>query len=65
MLTNAPSVAPVPTASAPVPTDSAPVSQLAVADALMSLLRDTTTEPRPDIQLEALTLAVSADLPVL
>lgn len=67
MLTNAPSVAPasVSTDSAPVSTDSAPVSQLAVAEALMSLLRDTTTEPRPDIQLEALTLAVSADLPVL
>ncbi|MEI5034520.1 MoxR family ATPase [Streptomyces sp. S1A(2023)] len=31
----------------------------------MTLLRDTTTEPRPDTQLEALTLAVSADLPVL
>ncbi|OCC13554.1 MoxR family ATPase [Streptomyces sp. PTY087I2] len=56
MLTNTPSSAPA---------DSAPGSQLAVADALMSLLRDTTTEPRPDIQLEALTLAVSADLPVL
>lgn len=81
MLTNAPSVAPAPVStdsasvftdftsvsadSTPVSTDSAAVSQLAVADALMSLLRDTTTEPRPDIQLEALTLAVSADLPVL
>ncbi|WP_098022089.1 AAA family ATPase, partial [Streptomyces sp. wa1071] len=62
MLTNAPSAASAP---APVSTDSAPTSQLAVAEALMSLLRDTTTEPRPDIQLEALTLAVSADLPVL
>ncbi|MYR38369.1 AAA domain-containing protein [Streptomyces sp. SID4944] len=40
-------------------------SQLAVADALTALLRDTTTEPRPDIQLEALALAVAADLPVL
>lgn len=56
MLTNTPSSA---------LTDSTPGSQLAVADALMTLLRDTTTEPRPDIQLEALTLAVSADLPVL
>ncbi|MFD8025063.1 hypothetical protein ACFV6G_32190, partial [Streptomyces lavendulae] len=28
-------------------------------------LRETTTEPRPDIQWEALTLAVAADLPVL
>lgn len=40
-------------------------SQLDVADELLALLRDTTTEPRPDIQLEALTLAVAADLPVL
>ncbi|MFF7264523.1 AAA family ATPase [Streptomyces sp. NPDC008159] len=40
-------------------------SQLDVADALLTLLRDTTTEPRPDTQLEALTLAVAADLPVL
>ncbi|AWZ09434.1 AAA family ATPase [Streptomyces sp. ICC4] len=32
---------------------------------LLALLRDTTTEPRPDTQLEALTLAVAADLPVL
>ena len=40
-------------------------SQLDVADDLLTLLRDSTTEPRPDIQLEALTLAVAADLPVL
>ncbi|MBW5422313.1 AAA domain-containing protein [Streptomyces sp. BG9H] len=32
---------------------------------MLTLLRDTTTEPRPDTQLEALTLAVAADLPVL
>ncbi|MEU0882413.1 MoxR family ATPase [Lentzea sp. NPDC005914] len=32
---------------------------------LLALLHDTTTEPRADTQLEALTLAVSADLPVL
>jgi len=38
---------------------------LDVADALLTLLRDATTEPRPDTQLEALTLAVAADLPVL
>ncbi|WP_415943389.1 AAA family ATPase [Streptomyces sp. 067-1] len=46
---------------------SAPVmpSQLDVAAELLTLLRDTTTEPRPDTQLEALTLAVAADLPVL
>ncbi|MFG2871100.1 AAA family ATPase [Streptomyces sp. NPDC048338] len=39
--------------------------QLDVAGALLTLLRDTTTEERTDIQLEALTLAVAADLPVL
>ncbi|GAA1299362.1 ATPase AAA [Planotetraspora silvatica] len=32
---------------------------------MLTLLRDTTTEPRTDTQLEALTLAVAADLPVL
>ncbi|GAA2396782.1 MoxR family ATPase [Dactylosporangium salmoneum] len=32
---------------------------------LLDLLRDTATEPRADAQLEALTLAVAADLPVL
>ncbi|MFD3844379.1 AAA family ATPase [Streptomyces microflavus] len=47
------------------PPAAATTPQLAVADALMALLRDTTTEPRPDPQLEALTLAVAADLPVL
>ncbi|MER5911375.1 MoxR family ATPase [Streptomyces sp. NPDC001982] len=41
------------------------VSQLDVASELLTMLRDTTTEPRPDTQLEALTLAVAADLPVL
>lgn len=40
-------------------------SQLDIAGELTALLRDTTTEPRPDIQLEALALAVAADLPVL
>src|SRR5262245_30124094 len=43
----------------------APVAQPDVAGELLSLLRDSTTEPRPDTQLEALTLAVAADLPVL
>ncbi|AEV85927.1 ATPase AAA [Actinoplanes sp. SE50] len=38
---------------------------LDIAAELIGLLADTTTEPRPDIQLEALTLAVAADLPVL
>ncbi|MDF5753854.1 MoxR family ATPase [Spongiactinospora sp. TRM90649] len=40
-------------------------SRLEVAADLLALLRDTTTEPRADAQLEALTLAVAADLPVL
>ncbi|WP_230210135.1 AAA family ATPase [Streptomyces kaniharaensis] len=40
-------------------------SQLDVAADLLALLGDTATEPRPDTQLEALTLAVAADLPVL
>ncbi|MGW9069195.1 AAA family ATPase [Streptomyces yangpuensis] len=40
-------------------------SQLDVAGDLLALLGETTTEPRPDNQLEALTLAVAADLPVL
>ncbi|WP_435972515.1 AAA family ATPase [Streptomyces sp. Qhu_M48] len=40
-------------------------STLDVAGELLSMLRESTTEPRPDIQLEALTLAVAADLPVL
>ncbi|MEU0582428.1 MoxR family ATPase [Streptomyces sp. NPDC006132] len=44
---------------------STPLSRLDVAGDLLTLLRDTTTEPRPDTQLEALTLAVAADLPVL
>ncbi|MFI7174339.1 AAA family ATPase [Streptomyces spororaveus] len=51
------------------PADPFPVpgrpSRLDVAGQLLALLRDTTTEPRPDDQLEALTLAVAADLPVL
>ncbi|MEW1549562.1 AAA family ATPase [Streptomyces tsukubensis] len=38
---------------------------LAVAGELLALLRDSTTEPRKDDQLEALALAVAADLPVL
>ncbi|MEU9607439.1 MoxR family ATPase [Streptomyces sp. NPDC048057] len=40
-------------------------SPLDVAEELLTLLRTTTTEPRPDVQLEALALAVAADLPVL
>lgn len=48
-----------------LPSDPTGAPQLDVADALLTMLRRTTTEPRPDIQLEALTLAVAADLPVL
>jgi hypothetical protein len=40
-------------------------TQLDIAGDLLTLLRATTTEPRPDTQLEALTLTVAADLPVL
>ncbi|MCY0925258.1 MoxR family ATPase [Streptomyces sp. H27-H1] len=52
---------------APISTSSpeADTTQLDVAGHLLGLLRDTTTELRPDKQLEALTLAVAADLPVL
>ncbi|WP_328467138.1 AAA family ATPase [Streptomyces sp. NBC_00448] len=66
--------APAPAAGVPVstvPPSVAPAgasgtdAQLAVAEDLLTLLRTTRTEPRPDEQLEALTLAVAADLPVL
>ncbi|MDQ0933870.1 AAA family ATPase [Streptomyces turgidiscabies] len=60
--------APVPAVGAPTPTPaatSATATRLVVAEDLLALLRTTTTEPRPDEQLEALTLAVAADLPVL
>ncbi|MBF6214935.1 AAA family ATPase [Nocardia puris] len=40
-------------------------AQLDVAGELLGLLGAVSTEPRPDNQLEALTLAVAADLPVL
>ncbi|GHJ44080.1 ATPase AAA [Catellatospora sp. TT07R-123] len=40
-------------------------TRLDVAAELLALLNDTGTEPRADNQLEALTLAVAADLPVL
>ncbi|WP_027659474.1 AAA family ATPase [Salinispora fenicalii] len=45
--------------------DTAPAPQLDVAANLLALLSHTTTETRSDPQLEALTLAVAADLPVL
>ncbi|MEU3399959.1 AAA family ATPase [Streptomyces filamentosus] len=55
---------PTPPASPASP--AAPVSApLAVAADLLALLGDTRTEPRADDQLEALALAVAADLPVL
>jgi MoxR-like ATPase len=41
------------------------LTTLDVAADLLGLLADTTLEPRPNEQLEALTLAVAADLPVL
>lgn len=48
-----------------VPAPAGADTDLAIADDLLTLLRTTTSEPRPDEQLEALTLAVAADLPVL
>ncbi|MFI5677420.1 AAA family ATPase [Streptomyces cellulosae] len=71
MPTRTPSIAlttPAPALTDPAPAsplDPAAASQLSVADQLLTLLRHSATEPRPDIQLEALTLAVAADLPVL
>ncbi|MEU7339464.1 AAA family ATPase [Streptomyces sp. NPDC007074] len=58
---------PVPAVARPTATGAVPnrPAQLDVAGALLSLLRDTSTEPRPDSRLEALTLAVAADLPIL
>ncbi|MFJ8434838.1 AAA family ATPase [Kitasatospora sp. NPDC094019] len=44
---------------------AAPMPQLDVAAHLLELLSATTTEPRPDDRLAALTLTVAADLPVL
>ncbi|RZT78902.1 MoxR-like ATPase [Micromonospora violae] len=44
---------------------SASSPQLDVANGLLALLGATTTEPRTDTQLSALTLTVAADLPVL
>ncbi|MEV4318197.1 MoxR family ATPase [Actinocrispum sp. NPDC049592] len=46
----------------PAAMDARPLN---IAADLLALLRNTNTEPRADNQLEALTLAVSADLPVL
>ncbi|HJD82878.1 MoxR family ATPase [Kitasatospora aureofaciens] len=49
----------------PTPVSTPTPARLDVARQLLDLLADTRTEPRPDNQLEALTLAVAADLPVL
>ncbi|WP_030513748.1 MoxR family ATPase [Nocardia sp. NRRL WC-3656] len=50
----------------PVPTTArAGAARLDAAGELLTLLNEATTEPRSDIQLEALTVAVAADLPVL
>ncbi|MFI9325297.1 AAA family ATPase [Kitasatospora aureofaciens] len=49
----------------PTPVSTPIAARLDVARQLLDLLADTRTEPRPDDQLEALTLAVAADLPVL
>lgn len=48
-----------------LPAGAAGTAPLDVAADLLALLHDTSTEPRPDPQLEALMLAVAADLPVL
>ncbi|MFD6392226.1 AAA family ATPase [Nocardia sp. NPDC060259] len=52
------------TLRAPLPAPATD-SQLDVAGELLALLSEVATEPRPDTRLEALTLAVAADLPVL
>jgi hypothetical protein len=48
-----------------LPTRTRDTTELDSAATLLSMLDTVTTEPRPDDQLEALTLAVAADLPVL
>jgi hypothetical protein len=55
----------VPSAATDIPSEAAHARPLDIAADLLALLHDTNTEPRADTQLEALTLAVSADLPVL
>ncbi|MGW4049392.1 AAA family ATPase [Streptomyces sp. NPDC004779] len=58
-------IAPTATAATAATATTAGSSPLTVAADLLALLGDTRTEPRADDQLEALTLAVAADLPVL
>ncbi|BCJ76051.1 ATPase AAA [Catellatospora sp. IY07-71] len=48
-----------------LPSADTSAARLDTAADLLALLADTATEPRPDPQLDALTLAVAADLPVL
>ncbi|MEQ4304155.1 MoxR family ATPase [Plantactinospora sp. B6F1] len=60
-----PSRTPAPATAPGTQAALAGAGQLDVAAELLALLGDTATEPRPDPQLEALTLAVAADLPVL
>ncbi|MFJ1896099.1 AAA family ATPase [Streptomyces sp. NPDC088115] len=60
-----PAYAPFATPGTPAGPLTTHVTQLDVAADLLDRLRDTGTEPRPDTQLEALTLAVAADLPVI
>ena len=55
----------MPSSATDTPAEAARVRPLDVAAELLALLHDTDTESRVDTQLEALTLAVSADLPVL
>ncbi|MET9594205.1 MoxR family ATPase [Streptomyces sp. NPDC006516] len=62
--TGTPGAQPQPSSGTPQ-SPSGPASRLEVSGALLALLRDTATAPRQDPQLEALTLAVAADLPVL
>ncbi len=51
---------------APTPTTArARAPRVDAADELLTLLNEVATEPRADIQREALTVAVAADLPVL
>ncbi|SDI28093.1 AAA domain (dynein-related subfamily) [Sinosporangium album] len=55
----------MPASVLPASPSTATASRLDVAADLLDLLHDTATELRVDTQLEALTLAVAADLPVL
>ncbi|MEU6853020.1 AAA family ATPase [Actinacidiphila alni] len=51
--------------TAPLAPAAPPATELDVAQGLLTLLRTSSTEPRSDEQLDALALAVAADLPVL